>query len=66
MSEFYSYAYSDPRRPGNYEYDECRFPFEPFYVRKRYSKQTIEKIRQDSFNIWAKRKAQMEADKQYG
>lgn len=34
MNQFYSYIYLDPRKPGNYEYNGCRFPFEPFYVGK--------------------------------
>ena len=34
MSEYYVYIYLDPRKPGNYEYEELHFTFEPFYVGK--------------------------------
>jgi len=31
---FYVYIYLDPRKPGNYEYDDYCFLYEPFYVGK--------------------------------
>jgi len=31
---FYVYIYLDPRKPGNYEYNNYRFNYEPFYVGK--------------------------------
>ena len=31
---FYNYVYLDPRKPGNYNYDNLHFDFEPFYVGK--------------------------------
>lgn len=31
---FYVYIYLDPRKPGNFNYEEFHFDFEPFYVGK--------------------------------
>lgn len=31
---FYVYVYCDPRKPGNYNYGEFHFDYEPFYVGK--------------------------------
>lgn len=33
---FYVYAYLDPRKPGDYKYEEFSFNFEPFYIGKGY------------------------------
>ena len=32
--DFYVYIYLDPRKPGEYVYDDLKFDFEPFYVGK--------------------------------
>lgn len=34
MKNFYVYIYLDPRKPGNYNYGEYHFDYEPFYVGK--------------------------------
>lgn len=34
MGEFYVYVYLDTRKPGNYNYSEYFFEYEPFYVGK--------------------------------
>lgn len=46
MSQYYVYIYLDPRKPGNFNYGEYHFDFEPFYVgmgrEKRYLDHLIE------------------------
>lgn len=32
MNKYYVYAYLDPRKPGNYVYNDILFEYEPFYV----------------------------------
>lgn len=32
MQDHYVYVYLDPRKEGDFKYDEFEFPFEPFYV----------------------------------
>ncbi|MFA5397845.1 MAG: NUMOD3 domain-containing DNA-binding protein [Methanogenium sp.] len=51
---FYNYIYLDPRKPGDYNYGEYHFDYEPFYVGKgckeRYRKKhnkDCEKIRKE-------------------
>jgi hypothetical protein len=31
---YYVYAYLDPRNPGQYDYKDCSFAYEPFYIGK--------------------------------
>lgn len=33
-NNFYVYIYFDPRKPGDYIYDDLKFDYEPFYVGK--------------------------------
>ena len=33
-TDFYVYAYLDPRRPGEFKFDEFKFGYEPFYIGK--------------------------------
>ena len=33
-TDFYVYAYLDPRKPGNFTYAEYNFGYEPFYIGK--------------------------------
>lgn len=35
-SRFYNYVYLDPRKPGNYIYQDFSFDYEPFYVGKGF------------------------------
>jgi len=38
---FYVYIYLDPRKPGNFNYGEYHFDFEPFYVGKGYGERLL-------------------------
>lgn len=41
MNKYYVYIYLDPRKPGNYQYGEYSFDYEPFYVGKGYYKRML-------------------------
>jgi len=41
---FYVYVYLDPRKSGYYEYKNCKFYFEPFYVGKGHHYRKFEHI----------------------
>jgi hypothetical protein len=65
-NEFYVYIYLDPRKPGEYKYDEYSFNYEPFYVgkgkgnrmydhinevRDTYKNNKIQKILSEEYNL---------------
>jgi hypothetical protein len=41
---FYVYVYLDPRKPGQFKYDEFSFDFEPFYVGKGKEERYIQHL----------------------
>lgn len=44
MNEYYTYIYLDTRKPGNYNYNEYHFDFEPFYVGKGSNNRYLEHL----------------------
>jgi len=42
--EFYIYAYLDPRKPGNYEYQDLHFRYKPFYIGKGKNKRLFDHL----------------------
>lgn len=40
-NKYYVYAYLDPRKPGNYTYNETSFEYEPFYIGKGSGKRYL-------------------------
>ncbi len=42
---YYIYIYLDPRKPGNYKYDDYNLGYEPFYVGKGHGRRMYEHLR---------------------
>lgn len=56
---FYVYIYLDPRKPGNYNYLDYNFKFEPFYVGKGTKNRMYDHLHEDEItthNIFKLRK----------
>lgn len=49
---FYNYVYLDPRKPGEYVYEDLKFDFEPFYVGKGKEFRYLEHLKSDSRNLF--------------
>ena len=47
---FYVYVYLDPRKPGQYYYENHQFDFEPFYVGMGKGKRSEAHLKSDSLN----------------
>lgn len=53
MKKYYIYIYLDPRKPGEFTYNDLNFKFEPFYVGKGTDKRYMDHIwelKQDVYN----------------
>jgi len=51
MKNSYVYVYLDPRKPGEYEYGEYKFDYEPFYVGKGKDKRAFTHLTKCKENI---------------
>lgn len=45
LKDFYVYVYLDPRKSGEYIYDDLKFNYEPFYVGKGRGDRIISSLR---------------------
>lgn len=50
MDRFYVYALLDPRKPGEYKYDDIEFEYEPFYIGKGQGNRRIQHFTPHSLN----------------
>lgn len=50
MNVYYVYVYLDPRKPGDYKYDEFEFNFEPFYVGKGTKSRLLRHLKETNRN----------------
>lgn len=55
---FYNYIYLDPRKPGEYVYEDLKFDYEPFYVGKGKELRYLEHLKADYRNLFRTNKVQ--------
>lgn len=55
IKEYYVYVYLDPRKPGNFIYEDLKFDYEPFYVGKGKDDRCYSHCKK-SHNLFLKRK----------